>query len=481
MSLTLPSLSGIVLTLLIISFLYYNTLIRHEEASVRHPQKFRFVTTIVALLCILALSLPAPVFGQQTDEKDDDTSNEQQVPAEKKEYPKKLEAKENWEKIINIPAQIIYFPIWILFKGVKSVIAVGERTELVAKVLDFLESDDGRRGIYPTYTSQTGGGPKFFCKDLITPGSELKLSATAGLYWSWKFKFAFEGLRIKGPLSFDIMAQYRNLTAENFFGIGNQSYYGDETSYGWRQTMIQGTLNLDLGSRSHIKATLGFDHNSFTDGKDPNVPSTLSLPPGLIADIHGLETSTNLFHAYLQYQIDSRNRLGNPSGGWELQVSGGIFSQFGGDYYRFMKSSVDAKRYFHLFYERSFMLRAAAEITRPLGDGKIPFYYLSELGKRRTIRGFRRGRFRDRDMALFSFEYRYPLIKRPGDMINVDAILFLDWGKVASNIFKDSLLKDYHWGFGGGFRVFTVKGIHVQLLAGKSRDKFRIYLVINEE
>ena len=66
-------------------------------------------------------------------------------------------------------------------------------------------------------------------------------------------------------------------------------------------------------------------------------------------------------------------------------------------------------------------------------------------------------------------------------MINVDAILFLDGGKVASNIFNDPLLKDYHWGFGGGFRVFTFKGIHVQLLAGKSRDDFRIYLVINEE
>jgi len=453
----------------------------NEEKSVMFARKFKFVTTIVALLCMLTLSLPAPLFGQQVDNRDDDKSSEQQKPAEKKEYPKKLEAKETWEKIVNIPAQILYFPIWLFFTGVKSAIAFGERTELVAKVLDFLESDDGRRVIYPTYTSRTGGGPKLYYKDLITPGSEFKLSATVGLRWRQKYKFAFETLRIRGPFTLDIMAQYRNLTDENFFGIGNRSYYDDETSFSWRQTTIQSTLNLELGSRSNIKATLGFDRNSITDGKDPNVPSTLSLPLGLKDGIPALETSTDLIHAHLQYKLDSRNRLGNPSGGWELQLSSSIFSQLSGNNYTFMKSSVDAKSYFHLFYQRSFMLRAATEITRPLGDGQIPFYYLSELGERNTIRGFRRGRFRDRDRALFSLEYRYPLIKRPGNMINVDAILFLDWGKVASNIFTDPLLKDYHWGFGGGFRVFTFKGIHVQLLAGKSRDEFRIYLVINEE
>ncbi len=453
----------------------------NEEESVMFTRKFRFVNTIAALLCILVLTLPVPLSGQQADEKDDGKFNEQQNPTEKKEYPKKIEARETWEKIVNIPAQIIFFPIWLLFTGVKSVIAYGERTEIIPKVLDFLESDDGSRGVYPTFTSRTGGGPRFYYNDLITPGSELKLSATVGLYWRQKYRFAFEGLRIKGPFTFDIMAQYRNLTAENFFGIGNRSSYGNETSFSWRQATIQSTLDLELGSRSNIKAILGFDHNSITDGKDPDVPSTFSLPRDIRADIPALETPTDLFHAHLQYRLDSRNRLGNPSGGWEVQLSSGVFFQWNGDNYKFTKSTADAKRYFHLFYKRSFMLRAAAEITRPLKDGQIPFYYWSELGKRKTVRGYRRGRFRDRDSLLFSFEYRYPLIKRPGDMVSVDAILFLDWGKVASNIFKDPLLKDYHWSFGGGFRVFTIKGIHVQLLAGKSRDSFRIYLVINEE
>ena len=443
--------------------------------------KSRFVVTIALLLCILSLTLPAPLLGQQTDKKDEDESDRQQKPAEEQKYPKKLEVKQTWEQIVNIPARIIYFPIWLLFTGVKSTIAFGERTEIVAKVLDFLESDDGRRGVSPTYASRTGGGPRFYYKDLIAQGSELNLTATVGLYWRQKYEFILNRLQIKGPLTLDLTARYQDLSAEDFFGIGNRTYHGDRTSFGWRQTTIESTMNLKLGARSNIKASLGFDHNSVTDGNEPNVPSTLSLPPGIKADIPGLEIPTDTFYARLQYQLDSRNRLGNPSGGWEFQISSGIFSQSNGDDYRFIKSSGDVKKYIHLFYDRSLVLRAAAEITRPLGDAQVPFYYLSELGERKTIRGFRRGRFRDRDTLFFSFEYRYPLIKRPGDMISVDATLFLDGGKVASNIFEEPLLKDYHWGFGGGFRVFTFRGIHVQLLAGKSRHKFRVYLVINEE
>ena len=60
---------------------------------VMFDRKFRFITTIVALLCILALTLPATLIGQQADDKNDDKSSQEQKPEEKKEYPKKLEAK----------------------------------------------------------------------------------------------------------------------------------------------------------------------------------------------------------------------------------------------------------------------------------------------------------------------------------------------------------------------------------------------------
>ena len=185
----------------------------------------------------------------------------------------------------------------------------------------------------------------------------------------------------------------------------------------------------------------------------------------------------------LQVQIehDSRNHLGSPSAGWQATFQGGVFTESGGNEHGFGQVSADVTRYIHLFYGRTLVLRGACQVLEPFGDRHIPFYYLSELGRRESIRGFVRGRFRDEDMVLGSLEYRFPILKRPREMWelpNVDALLFVDAGRVSQNVFSDNF-DDMHVGIGGGLAVFTSKGRFIQFQIGKSKDGYRLYFVLN--
>ena len=118
-------------------------------------------------------------------------------------------------------------------------------------------------------------------------------------------------------------------------------------------------------------------------------------------------------------------------------------------------------------------MRFAGELRDPFKNRQIPFYYLSELGRSETIRGFTRGRFRDRDMVLGSLEYIYPIWEK------MNAHLFFDTGTVASNIFRYFDTADLKNGYGIGFSVWDNEGILGNFTVAHSSDRFRFYLDLN--
>ncbi|MDP8228814.1 MAG: BamA/TamA family outer membrane protein, partial [Candidatus Electryoneaceae bacterium] len=108
-----------------------------------------------------------------------------------------------------------------------------------------------------------------------------------------------------------------------------------------------------------------------------------------------------------------------------------------------------------------------------------PFYHLGELGSDETIRGFTRGRFRDRDLLMGSVEYRYPIYQLKYTR-TVDAVLFVDTGQVADNIFQDVAVSMFQVGYGGGFRFYNEdEELVARLEIGVSKEMFRIYLMVN--
>jgi outer membrane protein assembly factor BamA len=206
-------------------------------------------------------------------------------------------------------------------------------------------------------------------------------------------------------------------------------------------------------------------------GRDPKLPSTTDVftpetLPGLGTYIRFLSGG-----AFLAY--DSKNRPGNPSSGWEVMAGGRYHHQIQGEEYGFYKLRAELTRYLHLFYERVLVASVTAQITEPLSGKEIPFFYLSEIGRKEEIRGYDHGRFRDWDLLYGTVEYRYPV----GRIIDLG--LFFDAGKVTPDLSNGLPDGELQYAYGLSFRVWSPRALVTKMDIGWSREMFFIYFDLN--
>ncbi len=442
----------------------------------RSPLKFFPLKIVVAALLILALLIPQSLLAQSSQE-----SGSSEAGQSKEEvYPKKVQPRAAWEYIVNIPGYILYFPFWLIYSAAMPIIGWVEKSNVMPRVQDFLESDDGKRVAYPTGETQYGMGVTYQQKDLFSPNCTLTATGMVGLNWRRMLQFELSRYRLGGPFTFNLGAQYLMLTDANFYGIGNDSLKENRHTFAHRQPGVWLGGGLDLGKKLTLLVTFRAEANSISAGRSSRYDSITDLSPELLEYLPGFYDKADFFISKFELRHDSLNRLGAKPGGWLIFLNTSLYNQMNGDAYDFYRARLDITHFQHLFYSRSFVVRAAAEVARPLREGEVPFYYWSKLGDRRTIRGYSRGRYRDRDSVLFSVEYRYPLLKRPGHLPSLQAALFIDTGKVAYDLFAEPFLKNYHTSIGGGFRFFNQQGLNLQVLVARSRDGWRFYLVLNE-
>ena len=385
-----------------------------------------------------------------------------------------------WEEIVYLPGRIVFLPVEYALKGVGATIGYVADTKLIPKVEDFLTSDDGRRGVKPTYSGRTGGGIQFYQKGLFGASSDrnvLELTATGGSLGQQRYQCTLEGIRFAGGRIWsDLFVRYRKLPTEAFFGIGPGARLKDETEFAQTQTSAEVSFGTHLGLDIAIEALAGYDKTEIAAGDDPKLPSTVDQYTEIA--LPGIGEPVDMMHVRLALMRDAKNRQSHPTDGYEATVSGGWYRGGDGDRFGFAKYIVDLAAYLHLFYDRALAFRIAGELTEPFKDREIPFYYLSELGRRETIRGFARGRFRDRDMALASVEYRYPIWQGRGDY-RANFALFADVGQVSRDLVHGASLDDLQTGFGFGLRVWGKEGLAVTFEAARSDEGWRYYFVLN--
>ncbi|UCG51576.1 MAG: BamA/TamA family outer membrane protein [Candidatus Latescibacterota bacterium] len=441
--------------------------------------------TILLTLCVLwcldfiagdpATTFAQPDNGAYESEATDSTeaSVDKRPPEQRKgAFPKKEPSHRSWEKVAAIPGKTLYVPIWVLFRATGLVIAANAEYDILPRMVDLLTSDDGRRGVYPTYSSRGGIGAKYFADDILNEGSRFTATATAGLRKRFRFDLYYKRVALfGGALASDYRLEYRRFSDEKFFGVGPDSRKEDETNYLRKQARGAIALGTWSGSHTEVGLALGYEHNIVGRGGDDRTTSTTdsfseeTLP--------GLEEESSMGRAQFGLRHDTTNRRVRPSSGVEANVVAGIHGELVDEDFGFTEVSADARVYFHWFRDRIFVFRLAGRFADPLGGREVPFYHLSALGRFETIRGFTRGRFRDRDMVLGSIEYRYPVRRK------VDALLFVDTGQVAGDMFRDFTADHLRWTFGGGFRAWHRRGTLLRLEIGFSDDGFRIHFGLN--
>ncbi|WP_394846213.1 outer membrane protein assembly factor [Pendulispora brunnea] len=134
--------------------------------------------------------------------------------------------------------------------------------------------------------------------------------------------------------------------------------------------------------------------------------------------------------------------------------------------------SVDARKYISLpWADRHVLaLQALAEIR----DGAPPFYDLGLMGGDSIMRGYFRGRFRDRNYLAAQIEYRMPLFWRFG------AVGFASLGQV-SHTLSDVGDSPVRFAGGGGLRFAPLADVPVNLrLDIAYGDELRFYINVGE-
>ncbi|MCG8603632.1 outer membrane protein assembly factor [bacterium] len=429
------------------------------------------IRIVAVWLCIVTLELngSTPLFGQSA------LRNEESPETIEKTPPKKMSTKETWEHIVSFPGTLINLPFKIVFAGTSELVKAASQSKIPYRIRDFLTSDDGKRGLMPTSEPRLGVGLAFYQKSLFAEESRLRLSATIGNRGRRSYLFSYKRLPLGSQkLVTDFVARHWFHSDENFFGLGPNTKKSAESNFALKQTMIEWTLGYSGSRRFSFDTLLGLEFNNIEEGRDREHPSTTDLFTDDM--LPGIGVSVDLFRVQPLLTYDSKNSLANPTAGWESSLGWSFFQQTNGSRFAFWKFSADFLRYLHLFYNRTLILRLGGEITRPFSDKQIPFYYLSEIGRVGTIRGFRRGRFRDRDSLVGSMEYRYPI-----RLTGLDALFFLDAGQVSSNIFKRFSADDFEYGYGGGLRVWGPFGTIARFEIGNGRDGVRIYFLLNQE
>lgn len=393
---------------------------------------------------------------------------------------KKLPKRETWEEVVSLPGRIVFFPVQVFLKGSGHGIAYLDDQKVFQKIDDFLTSDDGRRGLFPTYAARSGAGVKFYQKGF--PNRSLEENQFEATVTAWDNQRQFYGisfdeyLLIDKSLPLGAFAQYWKLPDEAFYGLGPGSLQSAESSFSIEQMLIEFNIRTMIQNDWGLSGALGVESNAVFNGKNNSVPSTNTVYTE--TSLPGISGRAVFNKIAVSLQQVNRNKAGNPDEGYDVEFGIENYVQINGDDYGFTRVHLDMSEYVHLFHKRVLVLRAAGQIGREYDGKNIPFYYLSEIGREEYVRGYTRGRFHDRDMFMISAEYRYPVWNNWGEN-GGDFFIFADAGQVAANIFSEMAINDLAEGYGFGLRFWDWDGLTARFMAGKSADGWRIYVGLN--
>lgn len=425
---------------------------------------------LILILCFFTLLTVTPVslcqFGTETSERENE---DEPIPT----YPEKIKTRQTWETIVDFPGWLIQMPFKLLFKGFEWLVPRFYVPGKVGFIYDFFTSDDGRRALRPTVSTRSGPGLKLYQKDLLNEGSKISMRGAAYIDGRRKAQLKCEHFSLfRDRLYTDISFAYWKRVNESFFGIGSDTYRTDRTSFMQEHTEAFFRLRFYPHPRFNIATAALIENNNIFDGTSDDYPGIYEVfDPG---SIPGLENRIKLVRSGLSLHYDSRDAIGGALSGQLIDADVEFARQIDGRAYGFYKLGFDIRQYIHLFHHRRLVLRMAGENTQPLTDHRVPFYLLSELGRRETIRGYHRGRFRDLDMLLVSTEYHWPVWSRFD--FHLDAYIFADAGQVADDLLRKTQFSNFRGSIGFGLRLWKPDEEVLNFIVSRSPEQFRFYL-----
>lgn len=220
---------------------------------------------------------------------------------------------------------------------------------------------------------------------------------------------------------------------ENFWGIGTKTQDEWAERYVYEQFQISPHIKKKIYKRLFIGLIADYQ----------NVFKVAYLPGGVFdsAKVSG-KSPYQIAGAGLSLSYDTRNKAFWPTKGFFVQSTFTGYNKNIGSSYDFTKWIVDVRFYQHLFLKHVL----AVQFYNYSTFGNTPVRNYAAIGGQDNLRGFYRGRFRDKNAATIIAEFRAPIIWKLG------VCLFGGVGNVYST--QNPFVKnDLLYSFGGGLRL----------------------------
>lgn len=218
-----------------------------------------------------------------------------------------------------------------------------------------------------------------------------------------------------------------------------------------------------------LTAGAGLEHNRVRRGLDDRRPDLHDAFDPEVLFGAGERTRFARLSAGAEVDLTARESF-YPTGMW-LGAGSDLYLGVDGTPADFHRLRGEARLYLPVNGYQGFAFRGLLEANRGDAGPGVPFTHLASLGSERGLRGYSSDRFRDRDMAALSSEWRYEVWR--DEPAGVQGFVFFDVGSVAPRL--DDLDR-FRNSYGIGLRLFRSGQAQGVAYLAHSDDGFRVDL-----
>jgi len=261
-----------------------------------------------------------------------------------------------------------------------------------------------------------------------------------------------------------------NLRLQNyprlFYGIGRDTPEAAEEEYNYYQALVEPIFLKKMFLRYlFVGAGIRYNH-IFKVGIDSEGNLQNSQPLGFDGS-----TSAGAEVAML---YDSRDNILNAQSGWYFELTHGFYDKVLGGTSKFQLTRFDLRHYYKLFKEKNDVL--GLQVVGSFSSGDVPFSELALFGGDEILRGYREGRYVDRNIMAAQIEYRKQFKNS-----RLGMVVFAGGGDVFRelNNLKISNIRP-NFGFGLRYMLDKKERLNIRMDWGFGQDSNYLYLDIAE-
>jgi outer membrane protein assembly factor BamA len=272
-----------------------------------------------------------------------------------------------------------------------------------------------------------GGKVKFV--DFLSKKESFDLilfNSSKGERW-YVFTFSIPDFEIRQGktygLSFDLRAEYDKYLKYYFYGLGPESDKDDVTTFSYEKKELMLTFGHGFSPRFYLEGGYVIKSMRYFSVEE-GMPFTDTL-----------NTVGKVFSpfVFLVFRYDTSDSQIHPTRGERIIFQNDLAGKFMGNsnasYHRLM---LDIRKYFTLIGEKDVV--AVRGLIQKISGDNIPLFELPFLGGGATfnvMRGYKLNRFADKGKILLNAEYRFPLWRRLGGNLFIEAgSVWPDWDEI---------------------------------------------------